>query len=387
MRGSHVKQAAMNVLQILPSLDAGGVERTAVEITQALTQNGHGAHVLSGGGRLSQEIDALGGVNHFADIGSKNILSVPWRIAGIRRLIAAHDIDIVHARSRAPAWPAYFAARAQKTVFVTTYHGIYNAKSRAKTYYNSIMARGDVVIANSNFTKAHILKTHFSNALDIGNNKITVIPRGVDMARFDPAIISQASIIQQRAAWGVTPDQTLILLPGRLTGWKGQRVAISALASLPDTYVLVCAGDAQGRDDYTAELRAQTEFHEMGSRVVFPGHSENMPLAYAASDIVICPSTDPEAFGRTAAEAQAMGKPVIASAHGGALETVVAGVTGQLVAPANVPALAQAIASLSSGPAIDAEFARARILQNFSKTRLQDATLEVYARALSLQTP
>jgi len=375
MRSRHVKQAAMNVLQILPALETGGVERTAVEMTEALIAAGHGSHVLSGGGRLAADIETLGGINHFANIGSKNILSVPWRIAGIRRLIAAHNIDVVHARSRAPAWPAMLAARTEKTPFVTTYHGIYNAKSSVKRFYNSVMAKGDIVIANSEFTKAHILKTHNTDAA-----RITVIPRGVDMARFDPAKVSSADVVKLRQAWRAGSDKTLILLPARLTGWKGQRVAIAALAALPDHYHLVCLGDAQGRTEYVAELEAQIAFHDLGRRVTLAGHSGDMPTAYAASDIVICPSTDPEAFGRTAAEAQAMGKPVIASAHGGALETVVDGRTGWLVAPANVPELCEAIKRGGAGLSDVGETARARILEKFSKTSLQIATLEVYTR-------
>lgn len=372
----------MNVLQILPALEAGGVERTAVEMTQALTAAGHGAHVLSNGGRLAGDIEALGGVNHIANIGSKNILSVPSRIAGIRRLIATHKIDVVHARSRAPAWPAMLAARAEKTPFVTTYHGIYNAKSGLKRFYNSVMAKGDCVIANSEFTKAHILKTH-----DIDEGTITVIPRGVDMARFDPAVMSTADIVKLRQSWLVKrqtggANVKLILLPARLTGWKGQRVAISAMAALPENYHLVCLGDSQGRADYVEELKAQIAFHDLGRRVTLAGHSADMPAAYAACDIVICPSTDPEAFGRTAAEAQAMGKPVIASAHGGALETVVDGRTGWLVAPANVPELAEAIKRGGAELTDVGDVARARILEKFSKTSLQKATLEVYTKAM-----
>jgi len=373
----------MNILQILPALNAGGVERTAVEMTEALMAAGHGAHVLSAGGRLAKDIEALGGVNHFANIGSKNILSVPWRIAGVRRLIAEHDIDIIHARSRAPAWPAMLAARAEKIPFVTTYHGIYKSKSGAKRFYNSVMAKGDRVIANSEFTKSHILKMH-----QIDAEKITVIPRGVDMARFDPQAVATADIVKLRQIWRVGSGRKLILLPGRLTGWKGQRVAIAAMAALHEkyrgVYHLVCLGDAQGRDDYVAELEAQIAFHNLGNCVTLAGHSSEMPAAYAASDIVICPSTEAEAFGRTAAEAQAMGKPVIASAHGGAIETVVDGRTGWLVEPANVPALADAIIrcggdDLSSLPDLG-DTARARINQKFSKTSLQQATLEVYAR-------
>lgn len=361
----------MNVLQILPELNAGGVERTALETVEALVAAGHGAHVLSAGGRLVPELEAMGGVHHTADIGSKNIFSVPWRIAGVRRLIAEHKIDIVHARSRAPAWPAMFAARAENVPFVTTYHGIYNAKGALKRGYNSVMARGDIVIANSNYTCDHIIREHGTDP-----QRIVVIPRGVDMAQFDPAKINPILAAARRDGWGVPKAATLILLPGRLTAWKGQRVAIEALAQLTPEYHLVLLGDPQGRDGYVAELKSQAEALSLSPRVHIPGHDADVATAYAAADIVICPSTDPEAFGRTAAEAQAMGRPVIASDHGGAVEVVDHGVTGWRVPPGDARALAQAIEKthlLSNTGG-----ARARIADRFSKTSLQTALLQVY---------
>lgn len=358
----------MNVLQILPDLNAGGVERTVLETVEALVSSGHAAHVLSNGGRLVPELEALGGVHHTADIGSKNILSVPWRIAGVRRLIAEHNIDIVHARSRAPAWPAMFAARAERTAFVTTYHGVYNAKSALKRGYNSIMAKGDIVIANSNYTHDHILREHGTDP-----DRLVVIPRGVDMSVFNPVHISQDQIAAQRAAWDVLPDETVLVLPGRLTRWKGQPIAIEALRHLGDGYRLILVGDAQGRDDYAAELEQQSQ----GLNVVFTGHRTEMALIYAASDIVLCPSTDPEAFGRTAAEAQAMGKPVIAADHGGAVEVVKQGVTGWRTPPGDAAALAKAIGEIDRLTGLSA--ARDRIAALYSKRALQSALLRVYA--------
>lgn len=361
----------MNVLQIVPELNAGGVERTALEAAEMLVANGHGAHVLSNGGRLVPELEAMGGVHHTADIGSKNIISVPWRIAGVRRLIVAQKIDIVHVRSRAPAWPAIYAARAQHVPFVTTYHGIYNAKSALKRGYNSVMAKGDVVIANSNFTSEHIIREHGTEP-----NKIVVIPRGVDMTLFDPARMSSEAAKARRESWGVPKDATLILLPGRLTGWKGQRVAIAALADLPPAYHLVLLGDAQGRDGYVAELMALAAELGLSDRVHIPGHDADVATAYLAADIVICPSTDPEAFGRTAAEAQAMGRPVIASDHGGAVEVVAHGVTGWRFEPGNATALATAVKTVDHLTGVAG--ARARVAAQFSKAALQSALLDVY---------
>ena len=361
----------MNVLQILPDLNAGGVERTVLETVEALVANGHGAHVLSNGGRLVPELEALGGVHHTAPIGSKNILSVPWRIAGIRRLIAEQNIDVVHARSRAPAWPALFAARAERVAFLTTYHGVYNAKSALKRGYNSVMAKGDIVIANSRFTREHIIREHGVDPLNI-----VVIPRGVDMTIFDADRITPMNALIRRIAWGVPAEAPLILLPGRLTRWKGQTVAIDALSYLPSDTHLVLLGDPQGRDDYVAELKAQATRLSLIDRVHIPGHDSEIVSAYKAADIVICPSTDPEAFGRTAAEAQAMGRPVVAADHGGAVEVVEHGVTGWRTPPGDAKALADAIGRVSDLTGLDS--ARARIATQYSKTALQSALLQVY---------
>ena len=362
----------MNVLQILPDLNAGGVERTVLETVEVLVTNGHGAHVLSAGGRLVPELKALGGIHHHGQIGSKNILTVPWRIAGVRRLIAEQKIDIVHARSRAPAWPAYYAARAENVPFVTTYHGIYNAGGALKRYYNSVMAKGDIVIANSHYTADHILREH-----GINPDCMTVIPRGVDMEIFDPNRFTPDDRRAKRADWGVPNDKTLILLPARLTRWKGQTVALNALALLDPTFHLVLLGDAQGREDYVSELRTLAKTLGVEDRVALPGHDANIASAYYAADIVICPSTDPEAFGRTAAEAQAMGRPVVASDHGGAVEVVEHGKAGWRIPPRDAMALANAIDRVDE--LTDLTNARDRIADQFSKTALQTALLDVYA--------
>lgn len=363
----------MNVLQVVPELNAGGVEATTLEMAQALIGAGHGAHVISAGGRMEDELLALGGVLHKTDIGSKNIFTVPPRIRLLRAIIQKYEIDIVHARSRAPAWPAYYAAMIEKLPFLTTYHGIYNGMSGPKKYYNSVMAKGTHIIANSNYTKAHIIKTHGTSA-----DKITVVPRGVNMERFDPANISKSDITAQRNRWNMSAKDTLILLPGRLTRWKGQLVAIEALSYLPENYKLVLLGDAQGREAYTAELETKAAALSVTNRVKLPGHSRDVPAALMAADIVVSASTDPEAFGRVAAEAQAMGKPVIATAHGGALETVLDGETGYLVPPGDAKAMAAAIERAAQNTNFDAISARKRIAAQFSTQSLQRKTLAVY---------
>lgn len=363
----------MNVLQVVPELNAGGVEATTLEITQILVEHGHGSHVISAGGRMEEDLLALGGVLHKTNIGSKNVFTVMRRIRLLRAIIHEHQIDIVHARSRAPAWPAYFAAKSEKVPFLTTYHGIYNGASSLKRYYNSIMTKGAHIIANSAYTKAHIIKTHGTQA-----DKITVVPRGVKMERFDPATISKKDIKAQRKHWNIDPKDMLILLPGRLTRWKGQLVAIEALFYLPDTYKLVLLGDAQGREAYVNELTSKSASLGVSDRVIMPGHTKEVPVALMAADIVLSASTDPEAFGRVAAEAQAMGKAVVATAHGGSLETVLDGKTGILVPPHDAKAMARAITDIIENKDFDAIAARKRITAQFSTRNLQRKTLAVY---------
>lgn len=364
-----------NVLQVLPALDAGGVERTTIEVAEALIEDGQGAFVVSGGGRLVQRLTRTGATHFTANIGSKCLLSYPWRVAALRKLIVLNKIDIIHARSRAPAWAAWRAALSEGIPFVTTYHGIYNEGFLGKRRYNSIMARGDRVIANSQFTAEHIKTTHKTP-----DARIRVIPRGVDMKVFDPEAVSPIRIEAVWKKWSVNPDDRVILLPARLTRWKGQTFAIQALAKLPEDTVLVCAGDAQGRDDYVKELRKLADKLGVAGRLRLPGHEPDMPAAFLAADRVTTPSTDPEAFGRTAAEAQAMGRWVVSTDHGGAKDVIDPGHTGALVAPGDAEALARALLGVPG--TYDGAEARGRIQRYFSKRSLQNATLQVYEDVL-----
>ncbi|WP_377886616.1 glycosyltransferase family 4 protein [Algimonas porphyrae] len=367
-----------NVLQVVPELDAGGVERTTLDVAEALIAAGHGAFVASGGGRLVHKLTGAGATHFTLNIGSKRLLSFPWRVAALRKLIVMNGIDVVHARSRAPAWAAWRAAIAENVPFVTTYHGIYNEGFPGKRRYNSVMARGDLVIANSRFTADHIQATHQTSA-----DRIRVIPRGVDMALFDPDAVPPVRVEAVWKKWAVKADDRVVLLPARLTRWKGQTVAIDALAKLPDDTVLVCAGDPQGRDGYVTELREQARKLGVESRLRLPGHEVDIPAALLAADIIVTPSTDPEAFGRTAAEAQAMGRWVVAAAHGGALDVVDDGVTGTLVTPGDADGLAGALGTIPDR--YDPAAARRRIAERFSKQALQEATLNVYEAVLRLR--
>lgn len=368
----------MNVLQIVPELNAGGVERTTVEIAEALYQAGHVPHVATRGGRLEKDLGAFKTQLHIYTKADKNPLHLPHHVSRLKNIIRRHAIDIVHARSRAPAWPALIAAQQTGVPFITTYHGIYNAKTPLKRFYNSVMARGDHIIANSDFTRSHIITTHGTEP-----QKITTIYRAVDLKRFDPQTLKPMDIKSLRASWHIDDSQTVVLLPGRITRWKGQHIAVKALAHLPDTCILVCLGDAQGRQDYVDSLWQNARALGVDTRLRLPGHSENMPTALAAADIVVSASIEPEAFGRIAVEAQAMGKPIIATAIGGSLETIAPHISGQLVSPEDPEDLAHGIRHvLSSLGHYNAQDMRARVREKFSKTALQSQTLQIYTDIL-----
>lgn len=372
-----MRRWALNILQVIPELDAGGAERTTIEVAEAIVATGGRALVASRGGRLEGELAAVGGELVRLDMKTKNPLAI-WRNAGrLANIARKADVDVIHARSRAPAWSAKWAAQRADLPFVTTYHGTYNAKSGLKRWYNSVMAAGDRVIANSYFIADHVRSEH-----GVGEDRLRVIPRGVDLTELDPAKADPHAVQTVRAGWGAQAGDAVILLPARLTRWKGQAFLIDVLAGLRDAgrVILVCLGDPQGRDAYVEELRTAAKAGAV--RLALPGHTQDMATAYAAADVVVCPSLEPEAFGRTAAEAQAMGAPVIASAHGGACEVVAPGQTGWLAPPGDSEAwravLFEALHQDDTNRKKRAKAARERITSQFSTVALQSATLRVY---------
>ena len=376
--------AGATILQVIPELSAGGAERTTIEIASALKEAGARALVVSRGGRLEEELAAAGGrLIRMDSIGSKNPITAYLNARSLAGLIRSEGVSIVHARSRAPAWSALWASRLTKRRFVTTYHGTYNARSSLKRLYNSVMARGDVVIANSEFTAGHILKEH-----PFAAGRIVCIPRGVDIQRFSAASIASERRDALLRTWNIVDGgkELIILLPGRLTAWKGQREAIRAVARLPrpskSPWRLILAGDAQGRTAYVQELKDLVLRHGLSGQVDLVGHCSDMPAAFSLADIVLAPSVEPEAFGRVAAEAGAMGKPVIGSDLGGQKEVIVNNVTGLLTPPGDVEAIAKALQSLiEASPATRRSLgiaAQTRICNNFTAGALQRATLRVY---------
>jgi len=376
------------ILQVIPHLGAGGAERTTVEVAEALSAAGATALVASVGGRLEGELTRVGGqLIRIDSLASKNPVTIRWNAHILSKIARQNDVKLIHARSRAPGWSALWAARGMKLPFVTTYHGVYNAKGRIKRWYNSVMARGDAVIANSDYTAAHVRSEHPEAA-----NRIVTIHRGVDIAKFSAEAVNEVRRASLRKAWRIDERAgPIILLPARLTGWKGHREAIAAAGILAKTsdqsgknlaWSLVFVGDHQGRLDYVSELAQLISQHGVDLRVRIAGHCDDMPAALALSDIVIAPSNEPEAFGRVAAEAGAMGIPAVGSSIGAQGEIIVDGDTGLIVPPKNPEALAGAMQRLldmgKTGRAEMGKKALNRVRERFTTSALQKATLAVY---------
>lgn len=384
--------AGRTILQIIPELDAGGAERTTIDVAAALAEAGARPLVAAEGGRLVSELQARGGVWLPFPAKTKNPFAMAANVPKLARIIREEGVDLIHARSRAPAWVALAAARMTGRPFVTTYHGSYSGRSQVKVAYNSVMARGDVVIANSDFTADLIHQAH-----PFARERVRVIHRGTDFRRFAAGVVDPARVASLRAEWGVEADDRIVLLSARLTGWKGQKVLIEAAKRLVERGVddvrYILAGDAQGRDSYVKELDDSIRRKGLEGIVRRVGHCEDMPAAFMASSVVVVPSTEPEAFGRVAVEAQAMGAPVVVSELGAAVETVMAPPrapaaerTGWSVPPGDAEALADAVGeALAMGATARdglASRARAHVLKRFSLERMISETLDVYAALL-----
>ena len=376
------------ILQIIPRLDTGGAERTTLEITEAITNAGGRALVATEGGGLLPKLLEAGGEFIEMNVGAKNPAVIASNIFKLRSLIHKENIDLLHARSRAPAWSALAASRMTARPFVTTYHGAYTERSKAKRLYNSIMARGDLVIANSNYIASQIRSRY-----DTDSSRVRTIYRGLDQG-FDPSKVSAERLAAVRAQWGVRTDQPIILHAARMSNRKGQSTLISAaglIASKPELgdWVVILAGDPRGRETYIEELNSQIASAGLQQRIRFVGRANDMAAACLASHVAVTASVEPEAFGRVAAEAEAMECPVIATDIGGAPETVRAEpkvgpgeITGWLVPPGDAEALARCLdAALRLSEAertAIGQRARAYVMERFTLTAMQQATLKVY---------
>ena len=375
------------LLQVVPELETGGAEQTTIDVARAVIAAGGRAFVATRGGRMTARLEADGARLAQMPVQSKNPLVMLGNAARLVDLIRTEKVSLVHARSRAPAFAALWAARTTKTPFVATYHGVYKAQSSLKRWYNAVMTRGDLVIANSEYTRAHVLAEH---AVDPA--LVIAIPRGVDLDRFSPAWVTPDRIEALRRAWGIADGdtRTKFLLAGRLTRIKGHLTIIEAARQMKAAgrgdFLILFAGDDQGRTGYGEELAKAIAEAGLGDQVRAVGHCDDMPAAYLLADVAILPTTVPESFGRAAVEPQAMGRPVIAANHGGTTETVVDGVTGWLIAPDDPAAWAAAmIRATDLGPGKRGEMGQAgmnRTRQLYRVDAMCAATLAAYERVL-----
>jgi glycosyltransferase involved in cell wall biosynthesis len=369
------------VLQVIPSLVSGGVERGTVEVAAALVAAGWAAYVASAGGPMEREL-VRAGVEHIQlPLAAKNPFTIRRNTAALVDIIRRYKIDIVHARSRAPAWSAWRAAKQTHRRFVTTFHNAYDDKAPLKHWYNSVMARGERVIAISDFVAEHAASIY-----GVGSDRLRTIPRGVDLQAFDASRVNGDRVADLAAKWRVPDGFAVVMLPGRLTRWKGGLDFIDAIARLKRHDVCCLLVGAEQRSGFRRELEAAIGRNGLVGQFRIVEDCRDIAAAYVLSDVVVSASTDPEGFGRTIVEAQAMGRPVIATDHGGARETVIPGSTGWLVSPGDTTALAAAIDhALRLDPAARdalAYRARAHIAAGFTREAMCARTIDVYEELL-----
>lgn len=370
------------VLQVLPALVTGGVERGTIDIARALKDAGYRALVASAGGPMTRELTRAG-IDHIdLPLDSKNPMTMRRNADRLVELIEAEGIEIVHARSRAPAWSAYWATQRTAARFVTTFHGTYNFSNPLKRSYNAVMTKADRVIAISDFIREHIQQFY-----PMDGTKIRVIHRGIDMDLYSGENVSPERLVRLAERWRLPDGVPVITLPGRLTRWKGQLLLVKAVAEMTTRPVrALLIGDAQGRDAYAREIEAEVKRLGVEDVVHVAGGCDDIPAALKLSDIVISASTDPEAFGRVAVEGQAMGRLVLAPEHGAAPEQIEDGVTGWLYRPGDPFDLAAKLDHALSLKADRRQAMGAAGIANarahFDKRLMCAATLDVYRELL-----
>jgi glycosyltransferase involved in cell wall biosynthesis len=376
---------APTILQIIPEMHNGGVERGVVDIAKAIVDASGVALVVSAGGKLTDALKAVGAVHITLPVASKNPLRIKRNGALLQEIIRQHKVNIVHARSRAPAWSAFYAAQNENVPFVTTFHGVYGLTGIGKQRYNSVMVRGARVIAVSHYIEQHIQK-HYAEHVNTAN--IRVIHRGVDTQRFQPNAVVRQKVIQLIQDWHLEDIHVpTFFMPARITRWKGQHVALEALAALPHRqFICLFAGDPDKHPEYYRELHQLVNRLKLERNVRFVSSTTHMTEAYGMCDMVLAPSIQPESFGRVVVEAQAMGKPIIASGHGGAMETITHGQTGWLVPPSDAAALTRAIQDVMAMTDADklafSSRARRHAEKHFSLGVMQNKTLDVYEEVM-----
>ena len=380
-------QEKPNILQVIPTLNISGAEQGCFDVANYLTKNGFTSNVVTSSGYRIDQLKKNGSIVNKIPVHSKNPVTIIFNIFRILKIVKKNNINIIHARSRAPAWSCYFVAKIARIKFITTFHGTYNFNNKIKKFYNSIMLRSDYVIAISEFIYNEI-KTKYAYS----KKNISVISRGIDIKYLDPSKIDYKKVNNFLKDLNLEKNSIKLVLPGRVSGWKGHKIAIEAMTYLRDKsnkdFVLLLVGPTDNLKLKNNLLQKINEL-KLENIVKFTGPSKEMDLVYSTADIVLSCSTDPEAFGRIPVEAQAMGKVIIASNHGGHRETIINGLSGFLYPPLNPIELANSIIkAISNEIYLDEQYKIKRrqiILDNFTDLNMCQKTLEVYNKVLRLK--
>ena len=382
--------STLKVLQVIPKLGYGGAETGCYDIAHYLPENNCESFIVTSGGELLKFIDKKKVKVIKLPVHSKNPLLMLFNSIALIGIILFNNISIVHARSRAPAWSCFFATKITGRKFVTTFHGTYNFSGKIKKFYNSVMVRSNLIIAGSNFIFSHI-KENYPKYLD-EKKKLLVIFRGINVDYFDSTTKLESDEKKLLKKWGIEKDKKILLLPGRLTTWKGQEVFIEAINLVNqqlgyEAFYAVILGSNQGRDLYKKKLIRLSEQYRMIKQIRFIDHCKDMALAYKVSDIVVSASIEPEAFGRVAVEAQSMEKPIIASNIGGSNETIVDEKTGFLFDSGSAKSLSQKILkALSLDETVLKSIGtegRKNVIQKFNVEKMCFSTYSEYKRILN----
>lgn len=380
------------VLQVLPALGPGGVERGTLDISRHLIGQGWTPIVVSNGGEQEKDLFEMGAVSLNLPVHTKNPLKMRANVKKLAQIIRNHDIQLVHARSRAPAWSAFYAAKRAGVPFLTTFHSLYSgADNFLKRGYNAIMTRGERVIAISDYVAEHVIKCY-----GVTEDQLRVIPRGVDLQEFDPENVDEARVEKLRKDWELDPGKRIIMLPARISERKGHTWLLDALEKLWqdgkfENTVCIMVGNRTAGSSYADRVEKAIISKKLEKRVWLVGACSDMPAAYALADLVVIPSTGPEAFGRTSIEAQAMGKPVIATDDWGLSETIMPAATGWLVKPEDTDHLVGALDLALAMPddALERLATRCRrfVDRHYSLTRMGKSTVSVYRELIEGRKP
>ena len=375
------------VLQVIPRLGYGGAETGCFDLAHYLYENDCKSFIATSGGPLLKYINKKKVKVIRLPLQSKNPILILLNSLILIFLIFFFNIDIVHARSRAPAWSCWLATKITRRKFVTTFHGTYNFNSSLKKWYNSVMVRSDLVIAGSNFIFSHINENYSKYLLP--KKKFLVIFRGINTDFFNPKKIKENDKNLLRKKWNIEENKKIILLPGRLTYWKGQEMFIESISLLkkisPDlNFIVVVLGSDQGRKIYKKKLIRLVEQHRLNNEIIFIDHLDLMPIAYEISDVVVSASVEPEAFGRISVEAQSMEKPIIASNIGGSNETIINDRTGFLFEAGNSKNLSEKLSEVLNlsevtRNGIGAE-GRKNVIKKFNVEKMCNSTYSEYKK-------